>query len=133
MEGRVPTVVRPRSFGLSAILGNIQKMHSRIATEIAAVQHCPLSCRTTFNDSILHAVVRSGNTDLLQLMEEKMWFSSGQKNEALLEAMRESKEEMMEILCRSEKIDRSINPEEIEAARMASESQRILEFFTYIM
>ncbi|PRP74913.1 hypothetical protein PROFUN_16089 [Planoprotostelium fungivorum] len=89
--------------------------------------------RTTFNDSILHAVVRSGNIDLLQLMEEKMWFSSGQKNEALLEAMRESKEEMMEILCRSEKIDRSINPEEIEAARMASESQRILEFFTYIM
>ncbi|PRP84983.1 hypothetical protein PROFUN_07368 [Planoprotostelium fungivorum] len=86
--------------------------------------------KTTFNNSILHAVVRSGRTDLLRLMDRKMWFSSGEKNEALLEAIGGRKEEMVEILCRSKTINLSVNWEEIEPAALSSKSDRIIEIIS---
>ncbi|PRP77746.1 inorganic pyrophosphatase [Planoprotostelium fungivorum] len=83
--------------------------------------------KTEFNNSILHAVVRSGRIDLLRLMERKMWFSSGEKNEALLEAIRGRKEEVVEILCRSKKINLSVNREELVQAALSQEKERIIE------
>ncbi|PRP75459.1 hypothetical protein PROFUN_15744 [Planoprotostelium fungivorum] len=74
----------------------------------------------TFNNSILHAVVRSGRIDLLKEMNQKMKFDSGTKNEALLDAIRATNEEMVDWLIRSNQIDASINKWEVKHAILVS-------------
>ncbi|PRP77907.1 hypothetical protein PROFUN_08581 [Planoprotostelium fungivorum] len=73
----------------------------------------------TFNNSILHAVVRSGRIDLLKEMTQKMKFDSGTKNEALLEAIRATDGEMVDWLIRSNQIDASINKWDVKHATLA--------------
>ncbi|PRP89495.1 hypothetical protein PROFUN_01358 [Planoprotostelium fungivorum] len=67
------------------------------------------STETTFNNSILHAVVRSGRTDLLKAMDQKIKFDSTTKNEVLLLAIRAGDEEMVDLLIRSNPVDLSID------------------------
>ncbi|PRP88926.1 hypothetical protein PROFUN_00394 [Planoprotostelium fungivorum] len=81
---------------------------------------------TTFNNQILVAVVKSGRTDLLNMMIEKMWFSSGPSNEALLLALLDSQDEMAEILCGCDKINLSINREQLVEVALTNGNDRII-------